>query len=49
MGSALTFLQYYWEEGEEFLHRISAETKEQSKQWIHMHYPNKPKKFKRKM
>jgi histone-lysine N-methyltransferase SETMAR len=58
MGSALTFLQRYWEEGEEFLDRfvtgdetwvqfITAETKEQSKQWMHTHSPNNPKKFKR--
>jgi len=57
MGSALTFLQTYWDEGEEFLYRIvtgdetwvqfvNAETKEQSKQWMHTHSPNKPKKFK---
>jgi hypothetical protein len=25
---------------------FSAETKEQSKQWMHAHSPNKPKKFK---
>jgi len=57
MGSALTFLQHYWEEGDEFLDRIvtgdetsvqfvNAETKGQSKQWMHTHSPNKPKKFK---
>jgi hypothetical protein len=57
MGSALTSLQCYWEEGDEFLDRIvtgdeicvqlmNAETKEQSKHWMHMHSPNKPKKFK---
>ena len=57
MGSALTFLHRYWEEGDKFLDRIvtgdetwvqsvNAETKEQSKQWMHMHSPNKPKKFK---
>jgi len=57
MGSALTFLQRYWEEGDEFLDRIvtgdetwvkfvNEETKEQSKQWMHTHYPNKPNKFK---
>jgi len=57
IGSALTFLQRYWEEGDEFLDRIvtgdetwaqfmNAETKEQFKQWMHMHAPNKPKKFK---
>jgi len=53
----VTFLQRYWEEGDEFLDRIvtgdetwvkfvNAETKEQSKQWMHTHSPNKPKKFK---
>ena len=58
MGSALMLLQCYWEEGGEFLDRIvsgdetwvqfmNAETKEQSKQWMHTHSPNKPKKFKR--
>jgi hypothetical protein len=26
---------------------VSVETKEQSKQWMHTHSPNKPKKFKR--
>jgi len=57
MGSALTFLQRYWEEGDKFLDRIvtgdetwvqfvNAETKEQSKQWIHTQSPNKPKKLK---
>ena len=57
MGSTLTFLQHYWEEGDEFLDRIvtgdetwvqfvNAETKEQSKEWMHTHSPNKPKKFK---
>ena len=57
MGSALTFLQRYWEEGDEFLDRIvtgdetwvqfvTTEKKEQSKQWMHTHSPNKPKKFK---
>jgi hypothetical protein len=25
---------------------VNAETKEQSKQWMHMHSPSKPKKFK---
>jgi hypothetical protein len=57
MGSALTFLLSYREEGDEFLDRIvtgdetwvqfvNADTKEQSKQWMHTHSPNKPKKFK---
>jgi hypothetical protein len=59
MGSALTFLQWYWEEGDELLGRIvtgdetwvqfiTTEKKEQSKQWMHTHSPNKPKKFKRR-
>ena len=57
MGSALMLLRRFWEETDEFLDRIvtgdkscvqfvDAETKEQSKQWMHMHSPNKPKKFK---
>jgi hypothetical protein len=57
MGSALTFLQRYCEEGDEFLDRIvtgdetlvqfvNAEKKEQSKQSMNMHSPKKPKKFK---
>jgi hypothetical protein len=57
MGSSLTFLQCYCEEGEEFLDRfgtgdetrvqfVNAEKKEQSKQWMHTHSSNKPKKFK---
>jgi len=57
MGSALKFLRRFCEEAHEFLHRIvtgdktcvqfvNAETKEQSKQWMHTHSPNKPKKFK---
>jgi hypothetical protein len=25
---------------------VNAESKEQSKQWMHIHSPNKPKKFK---
>jgi len=58
MGSALTFSQCYWKEGYEFLDRIvtgdetwvqfvNAENKERSKEWMHTHSPNKPKKFKR--
>ena len=57
IGSALTFLQHYWEERDEFLDSIVAgdetwvqfmntDTKEQSKQWMHTHFPSKPKKFK---
>lgn len=57
MGSALTFLQRYHDEGNDFLDKIvtgdetwvrfvNVETKEQSKQWMHTHSPNKPKKFK---
>jgi hypothetical protein len=26
---------------------VNVETKEQSKQWLHTHSPNKPKKFKK--
>jgi len=59
MRSVLTFLQRYWQEGDEFLDRIvtgdetliqfmNAETKEQSKQCTHTHSPNNPKKFKQK-
>jgi hypothetical protein len=57
MASALTFLQCYHNEGDEFLDKIvtgnetwvkfvNVETKEQSRQWIHTHSPNKPRKFK---
>ena len=46
----VTLLQRYWEEGDEFLDRIvtgneiwvkfvDAETKEQSKKWMHTHSP----------
>jgi len=48
------FLQRYWEEGGGFLDRIvtgdetwvqfvNAETKEQSKQWMHTHSPTSPR------
>lgn len=58
MGAALTFLQRYHDEGEDFLSKIvtgdetwvlyeTEETKEQSKQWMHSSSPSKPKKFKR--
>lgn len=58
MGAALTFLQRYHDEGEDFLNKIvtgdetwihyeNEETKEQSKQWMHTHSPSKPKKCKR--
>jgi histone-lysine N-methyltransferase SETMAR len=57
MASALTFLELYHKDGEEFLNHIitgdetwvsfvNVETKEQSKQRMHKHSPNKPKKFK---
>jgi hypothetical protein len=59
MASALTFLEQYHKDGDEFLNYIiqvtgdetwvssvNAETKEQSKQWMHTHSPDKPKKFK---
>jgi antibiotic biosynthesis monooxygenase (ABM) superfamily enzyme len=56
---ALTFLEWYQKDSDEFLIHIvrvtgdetwvsfvSAETKEQSEQWMHTHSPDKPKKFK---
>jgi hypothetical protein len=60
MASALTFLQHYHNEGDEFLDKIvigdetwvkfvSVETKEQSQQWMHTHSPNKPRKFKQSL
>ncbi|GBO26654.1 Histone-lysine N-methyltransferase SETMAR [Araneus ventricosus] len=59
MGAALTFLQRYHRDGDEFLDKIvtgdetwvhyeTEGTKEQSKQWMHSHSPGrKPVKFKR--
>ncbi|GBM48072.1 hypothetical protein AVEN_34396-1 [Araneus ventricosus] len=59
MGAALTFLERYHHDGDEFLDKIvtadetwvhyeTEETKEQSKQWMHSHSPSrKPVKFKR--
>jgi len=49
-GCEVTFLQRYWEKGDEFRNRIvtgdetwvkfvNAKTKEQSKQWMHTHSP----------
>uniref|UniRef100_A0A2S2QK27 Histone-lysine N-methyltransferase SETMAR n=1 Tax=Sipha flava TaxID=143950 RepID=A0A2S2QK27_9HEMI len=57
MTSALTFLERYHNEGEDFLKSIvtgdetwilhdTPETKQQSQQWMHTNSPNKPKKFK---
>jgi hypothetical protein len=57
MASVLTFLERYHKGGHEFLsHIVQARgdetwvsfvvTKQQSKQWMHTHSPNKPKKFK---
>ena len=57
MESAKSFLSHHEEEGEEFLDKIvtgdetwipfvNSETKAASKQWMHPHSPNKPKKFK---
>jgi Mn-dependent DtxR family transcriptional regulator len=50
MASALTFLQRYYKDGDQFLNHIvgvtADETKEQSNQWMHTHSPNKLKKFK---
>jgi hypothetical protein len=31
---------------ETFVSFVNVETKEQSKQWVHTHSPNKPKEFK---
>jgi hypothetical protein len=58
-ASALTFLERYHKDGNEFLNYIirvtggetwvsfvNVKTKEQSKQWMHTHSPNKLKKFK---
>jgi hypothetical protein len=58
MVSALTFLEPYHKDGDEFLNHIvrvtddetwvsfvNVETKEQSKQWMHTHSPNKPINF----
>ncbi|GBM42472.1 hypothetical protein AVEN_79994-1 [Araneus ventricosus] len=59
IGAALTFLQRYHHDGDEFLDKIvtgyetwvhyeTEETKEQSKQWMHSHSSSrKPVKFKR--
>jgi hypothetical protein len=57
MASALTFLELYHKDVDEFLNDIvqitsdetwvsfvNAETKEQQKQCLHTHSPNKPKK-----
>jgi hypothetical protein len=60
MPSALTFLQQYHDEDDEFLDKIvtgdetwvkfvNVETKEQSQQWMHTHSPNKPRKFKQSL
>jgi hypothetical protein len=58
MSPALIFLERYHKDGNEFLNHImqvtdetwvsfvNVETKEQSKQWMHTHSPNKLKKFK---
>jgi hypothetical protein len=32
--------------GETWVSIVTVQTKEQSKQWMHTHSPNKPKKFK---
>jgi hypothetical protein len=60
MVSALTFLQRYHDEGDEFLDKtvtgdetwvkfVNVETIEQSRQWMHTHSPNKPRKFKQSL
>jgi hypothetical protein len=59
MASALTSLERYHRDGDEFLNYsmwvtgdetwvsfMDVKTKEQSKQWMHTHSPNKPRKFK---
>jgi hypothetical protein len=57
MASAVTFLERHHKNGDEFLNHImtggetwvscmNVETKEQSKQWMHIHSPKKQKKFK---
>jgi hypothetical protein len=53
IASAMDFLERYHKDGEEFLSYIliwvsfvNIETKEQSKQWMHTHLLNNPKKFK---
>jgi hypothetical protein len=56
MALALTLLEQYHNDGDAFLNHIATgdekwvsfvnvETKEQSKQCMHMHSPNEPKKF----
>jgi hypothetical protein len=60
MASALRFLQRYHDEGDVFLDKIvtgnetwvkfvNVETKEESRQWLHTHSPNKPRKFKQSL
>jgi hypothetical protein len=53
MVSALTFLEQYHKDhivqvtGDgTWVSCVNVETKEQSKQWMHTHSPNKPEKFK---
>jgi uncharacterized damage-inducible protein DinB len=56
-GLSFDFLERYCKHGNEFLNHIvtgdetwvscvNVETKQQSKQWMHTHSPNKPRKFK---
>jgi histone-lysine N-methyltransferase SETMAR len=60
MASALTFLQRYHDEGDEFFDNVvtgdetwvkfvNVETKEQYRQWMHTFSPNKPRKFKQSL
>jgi hypothetical protein len=60
MVSAYTYLERYHKDGNEFLSHIvtddetwvsfvNVETKEQSKQGMHTHSPNRPKKFKQRL
>jgi hypothetical protein len=58
MASAFTFLEQYHKDGEFLNHVVrvtgdetwvsfvNVETKEQSRQWVPTHLPNKPKKIK---
>jgi hypothetical protein len=59
MASALTFLQQYHKDSDEFLNHIgrgdetwvsfvTVQTKERSRQWMHPHLPNRPKNLNRR-
>jgi hypothetical protein len=61
MAVVLNFLECYHNDGDEFRSHmwvnsgetwvsfVNVETKEQSKQWMHTHSPNKPRKFKQSL